>query len=269
MLECLASGGYLTTESKHKMKVALVGYGAMGRLIHRLALERGVEVVATIDSYTEDATHRELTLESLRGADVAIDFTHPSVVIENINKYCQASVPAVVGTTGWYEQLSKIEALVEKTDSRFLWGSNFSIGVNAYYKIIEASARLFNSLEEYDVWGMEVHHHNKADSPSGTAIALSEIVLSETERKKKVVFDKLDRRIEPDEFHFASVRGGAVNFEHRITFDSAADSVSISHSARNREGYANGALIASSWLLGQNSGFYSLNDLVEELMYQG
>jgi 4-hydroxy-tetrahydrodipicolinate reductase len=248
------------------MKVALVGYGAMGRLIHQLALERGVEVVAIIDTAVDEATHRELCAASISEADVAIDFTHPSVIMEHINKYCECSVPVVVGTTGWYDELLKVKTLVEKTDSLFLWGSNFSIGVNAYYKIVEASARLFNSLEEYDVWGMEVHHHNKADSPSGTAISVSDIVLSQIERKESVVFEKLDRKIDPKEFHFASVRGGAVNFEHKLTFDSVADSVTISHSARSREGYASGALTAASWLLSQSSGFYSLDDLVEQLM---
>ena len=147
----------------------------------------------------------------------------------------------------------------------FLYSSNFSIGVNLYFKMVEAAAKLVNKFDEYDVWGHEIHHCNKVDSPSGTAKTLEKILLESIQRKTSVVEDKLDRRRGPSEIHFSSVRGGLVNFGHTIGFDSAADRILITHEARCRDGYALGAVKAAEWLVGKK-GFLGMEDFLRGVL---
>ncbi len=235
------------------MKIALFGYGGMGQVVKRLAEERGHEVPFIIDpSKSNDG--------DLGGVDVAIDFSLPDAVMENARKCTDAGVDLVVGTTGWYERLDELREIVGN-EIGCLWSSNFSIGVNLYFKIVEEAARLMNDFDEYDVWGQEIHHTGKADSPSGTAKSLEKILLERLDRKDAVVEDKLDRRREDNEIHFSSVRGGPVNFKHEIGFDSAADTITVSHSARNRDGYALGAVQAAEWLHGKK-GMYEMSDFL-------
>ncbi|MBL4694720.1 4-hydroxy-tetrahydrodipicolinate reductase [Candidatus Gracilibacteria bacterium] len=221
------------------MKIALIGYGNMGKEVERVALERGHEVSQEIE-----------------GADVVVDFSLGDAVMENIKK-C-GDIPMVIGTTGWeVDEVGKACA-----GKKVLWSWNFSIGVNLYYRIVEETAKLMNKFEEYDVWGSEIHHSNKADSPSGTAKVLGDILVSELDRKDSVVTERLDRKREDGEIHFSSVRGGAVNFAHTIGFDSEADTITVTHAARNRGGYALGAVKAAEWLVAQENGFYSMNDFL-------
>lgn len=246
------------------MKIALIGYGGMGKVVERISKERGHEVVVVVDprAYAEGmATHNELSVEALSGADVAIDFSHAESLLKNLQICKDAGVNLVEGTTGWYEKIDEVKELLSDNSIGFLWSSNFSIGVNLYFKIVEAAAKMINKFEEYDVWGHEIHHYNKADSPSGTAKTLEKILLGSIDRKDSVVEDKLDRRREDNEIHFSSVRGGLVNFGHTIGFDSAADRILITHEARCRDGYALGAVKAAEWLKGKK-GFFGMEDFL-------
>lgn len=252
------------------MKIALIGYGGMGKTVRRIAEERGHEVSVIIDPHAEDATARGVTTDALARIDVAIDFSLADAVISNVRICMEAGVNVVMGTTGWYDKIEEVRRMIEGEGEEekeilpavgFLWSSNFSIGVNLYFKIIDEAARLMNSFDEYDVWGHEIHHYNKADSPSGTAKTLSKILLERLDRKTAVVDEKLNRRREQGEIHFSSVRGGAVNFAHTIGFDSAADRILITHEARNRDGYALGAVKAAEWLAGKR-GFFGMEDFL-------
>jgi len=244
------------------MKIALIGFGKMGQAVYKLALEKGHNVELVIDHKHERANLPELSPEKLEGIDVAIDFSNGKSVLKHLNICKENGVNLIIGSTGWYDQMPQIKEIVEKSKIGFLWSSNFSIGINIYYKIVEAGSKLINKFEEYDVWGHEIHHHNKADSPSGTAKILGEILLENIDRKTTIIDEKLDRKIHKNEIHFSSVRGGAVNFAHDIGFDSAADTITISHSARNRDGYALGAVKVAEWLNGKN-GFFEMDDFLK------
>ncbi|MFA6917551.1 MAG: 4-hydroxy-tetrahydrodipicolinate reductase [Candidatus Gracilibacteria bacterium] len=243
------------------MKIALIGYGGMGKTLHRIAKERNHEVPIIIDPMDPLATHKSIQNADLETADVAIDFSSAESAISNIDLCNKTGVNLVVGTTGWYEKLPEIKELLKENKIGFLWSSNFSIGVNLYFAIMEKAAKLINNFDEYDVWGHEIHHYNKADSPSGTAKTLGKILLDNITRKTAVVEDRLNRKREPNEIHFSSVRGGQVNFGHTIGFDSPADTITISHSARNRDGYALGAIKAAEWLQGKK-GFFEMKDFL-------
>lgn len=234
------------------MKIALIGYGGMGKEVERVAVERGHEVVV------RDPAHGRK--DSVEGCDVAIDFSLADAVEEDARMCAEASVPLVIGTTGWYD---REDAVREASDGvAAMWSSNFSIGVNLYFKIVEAAAEMMNGFDEYDVWGHEIHHYNKVDSPSGTAKTLGKILVDKLDRKTSVANEKLDRRREPEEIHFSSVRGGAVNFGHTVGFDSEFDTITITHAARNRGGYALGAVKAAEWLVGQEPGWYGMQDFL-------
>lgn len=237
------------------MHIGLSGFGAMNKKVKDIAELRG-HTVSIIESH-----------ENIDSCDIIIDHSHADAVTDTVKAAVAAQIPIVVGTTGWYSKLSEVEGIVTEGNGTMLWSSNFSIGVHAYFRIVEAAAHLINKIDEYDVWGHEIHHHNKVDSPSGTAKTLETILLKEIERKTVVVEDKLDRKIEPHEIHFSSTRGGAVNFSHTIGFDSEADTITISHVARNRDGYALGAVKAAEWLVNKK-GFYSMDDFVKDFIQE-
>jgi 4-hydroxy-tetrahydrodipicolinate reductase len=232
------------------MKIALIGYGKMGRLLERTALERGHTVSAVVDPFASDAQYKSIAeAGTLGGADAAIDFTRPDTALDNIRALAKLRVPAVVGTTGWLEHLDEAKALIKAADSSLFWAANFSLGVNIFYKIAACAAKLLDPFDEYDAGGWEFHHNKKLDSPSGTAKILVEKVLAEMTRKKRAVWDKLDRPPAADELHFPSLRVGSVPGVHALCFDSPADTIEITHTARNRDGLASGAIQAAEWLL--------------------
>jgi 4-hydroxy-tetrahydrodipicolinate reductase len=243
------------------MKIALIGFGGMGRAVHRIALERGHNVSVIVDPNSEEATHKNLESAPIEEVDMVVDFSLGESAISNLELCIKAGKNLVTGSTGWYDDLPKVKDLVGGSEIGFLWSSNFSIGVNLYFKMIESASKMINKFDEYDIWGHEIHHFNKADSPSGTAKSLEKILLENISRKDSVVEDKLDRRREDNEIHFSSVRGGAVNFGHTIAFDSAADRITISHEARCRDGYALGAVKAAEWLSDKN-GYFEMNDFL-------
>ena len=230
----------------------------MGKEIEQVAKSRGHNIVQIIDDSggLEDVDPQNI--------DVAIEVTTPSAVLDNIQLLSEKGINTVVGTTGWYDRLPEVKDIVSKSDIGFLWSSNFSIGVNLYFRMVEAAAKLINKAEEYDVWAHEIHHHNKADSPSGTAKTLEDILLANIDRKTAVVEEKLDRRIEPNEFHFSSTRGGPVNFAHMIGFDSEADCIKLEHVARHRGGYVLGAVKCAEWLQGKK-GYFEMEDFLVDI----
>ncbi len=241
-------------------KICLLGFGGMGQAVEKAARERSHEVVI-VDPSHESAEYKNIKEVDLSSVDVVIDVSSGAAVMDNVKVCVEAGVNVVVGSTGWYEKMEEVKAAVDGSKIGFLWSSNFSIGVNMYFKIVEAAAKLVNKFDEYDVWGHEIHHYNKADSPSGTAKTLEKILLENIARKTAVVEDKLDRKPEPNELHFSSLRAGAVNFAHTIGLDSAADKILITHEARSRDGYGVGAVKAAEWLIGKK-GFFGMEDFL-------
>lgn len=245
-------------------KLCLIGYGKMGKMIASMAEEHDCKVVSIIDP-SVPGQHSGIDLVSTSKADVCIDFSHPSVVMDNIRNLLALHKNTVVGTTGWQEHLEEVKQLATDSHTGFLYGANFSIGMNLFGRVVDYAAALFDSFEAYDVYGFEMHHNQKADSPSGTALELANRVLAKSSRKTTVLWDKCDRKIKPEELHFASLRAGAMPGTHKIGFDSEADSVELSHQIRNRSSLALGAILAAKWLAGKQ-GFYSFNEMIDEIL---
>jgi 4-hydroxy-tetrahydrodipicolinate reductase len=245
------------------MKIALIGYGKMGKIIEKMATDRKHEIVLKIDF---DNMH-ELTVENLQKADVAIEFTTPSSVIANIQHCFAAGVPIVVGTTGWYNQLPQIKQQCEDENSTLLYATNFSIGVNIFFNINRLLAKLMNSYPYYDVQVEEIHHTQKLDSPSGTAITIAEGIIENLEAKKGWVNvliandnNTVDDNVKIDELLIESHRLDNVPGTHTVIYDSEVDTIELKHTAHNRNGFALGAVLAAEWLK-DKKGFHSVNDM--------
>lgn len=236
------------------MQIALIGYGAMGKLIERLAVEKGHEIGVIIDDSDADLFSGELA-EKLSGCDVAIDFTVAMAVRRNVEACVKASVPVVVGTTGWNDQRAEIEQVVNDSDGTLVFGANFSIGVNLFYKIAGFAAELFSRFPEYEVFIEEQHHSRKKDAPSGTALKLEEIV------SRKLAGSASDEGVRVS---IAATRAGNIPGTHRVGFDGSADQILLEHTARSREGFALGAIMAAEWIVGK-TGFYEFIDVLDEL----
>ena len=247
------------------MNIAIIGYGKMGREIERLAKDRGINIVSIIDSNDPNAQYREINDESLNGADVCIDFTHPSSILENIKKTAALGKNMVVGTTGWYDQAGEVKKIVEEAGTGLIWSGNFSIGVNIFFKIIEDSAKIIDKFDDYDIFVHEFHHNQKADSPSGTAAMIGKILIGNIQRKSKIVTEEVKRRIEPNELHISSTRAGKIFGTHIVGFDSDADSIELKHTAKGRQGFASGAVMAAEWINGKK-GFYGINAMLGNLI---
>ncbi len=245
-------------------RLCLIGYGKMGQMIDSLAADFGCEVVSRIDPQHPDC-NQEISPESLKEADVCIDFSHPSIVLKNIKQVTHLAKPLVVGTTGWNAHLQEVKDWVSQFDTALLYGANFSIGMNLFSRLVAEAAKLFDHFDHYDVYGLELHHNQKADSPSGTALELSKLLLENISRKSTVLFDPAYRHIEPHELHFASIRAGRIPGTHTIGFDSEADTIELTHRARSRSGFAVGALQAAKWLK-DRKGCFSISEMVSELI---
>jgi 4-hydroxy-tetrahydrodipicolinate reductase len=234
------------------MRIALIGYGKMGHEIEAVAREQGETIARTFDiDNPADAA-------SLADVDVCIEFSTPDTVLQNIRVALQARKDIVVGTTGWYAHLPEIRPAAK--ESGLLYSPNFSIGVNMMFRLAAAAAEMMNNAEAYDACIHEWHHRQKADSPSGTALRLAEILLSKIERKKRIESGRVDGKIDPQALHVSSTRVGTVAGTHIVGFDSDADSLEIKHVAKTRRGFALGALHAAQWLKGRK-GVYTMDDV--------
>lgn len=242
------------------MKVALIGHGNMGQEIEKLLEESKKHTIVSISYKKDDLT---LDTKGIKNADVAIDFTAPSIVMKNIEEVARLGVSMVIGTTGWYDQLSAVENIVKKKKIGLIYGQNFSLGANIFFQIALYASQLIGKFEGYDVAGFEIHHTGKKDSPSGTAKKLSSIITQNFPSKKRVETGRIDRQIQKDELHFASLRVGRFPGFHEIIFDSFADDIRLSHNAHNRRGFAQGALLAAEFIKNKK-GMYSFDKLFEK-----
>ena len=226
------------------MKITLIGHGAMGQLIERLASEKGHTIESVIDHpySTKDLATR------ITGCDVAIDFTTAEAVRRNVEACMIAGVPLVEGTTGWNPERGEIERLVREADGTFVFGANFSIGVNLFYRVVDFASELFSKFPEYEAFLEEQHHSRKKDAPSGTALKLKEVV---------------SRHITND-FSVSATRAGNIPGTHRVGFDGPADQILLEHTARSREGFASGAILAAEWIIGKK-GFHEFTDVIDEV----
>jgi 4-hydroxy-tetrahydrodipicolinate reductase len=242
------------------MKIALIGYGKMGKMIESIALDRSHEIVLVID---QDNT-QDLTIENLKKADVAIEFSTPSSVLDNINLAINAQVPIVIGTTGWYGHLQEIKNNCDENNSTVMYGSNFSVGVNIFFQINQQVAKMMNKFSaEYDVAVEEIHHVHKLDSPSGTAITVAEDILSEFKQKTEWVDVKAEDPVtnhSPQHLIISSYREGEVPGTHSVIYDSDVDRIELKHEAHGRQGFALGAVLAAEWLK-DKSGFFSVKEM--------
>ena len=208
------------------LEISLIGYGKMGRMIHSLAASYACEVKSIIDPSLPEY---DLPLEKDNLAGVCIEFSHPDVVLDNIRRIGALGKSMVIGTTGWHQHLMEVKELAEKQGIGILYGANFSIGMNLFNRIVDYATTICDRFPGYDVFGYELHHNQKADSPSGTAIQLAQTILSRSGSKQKAVYDKLERRIGKDELHFASIRGGSIPGTHTVGFDSETDTLELTH----------------------------------------
>ena len=242
------------------MKIALLGYGKMGKIIEKIAISRKHEIVLTIDHDNLN----DLTAENLQKADIAIEFSTPSTVLNNIGHCFKAGIPVVVGTTGWYDQLDAVKAQCEEDNGAIIYGSNFSVGVNVFFHVNKVLAKLMSNYPYYDVQVEEIHHTQKLDSPSGTAITIAEGILTNIPNKHEwvnVLGDAdADDNIKPDQLLIESHRIENVPGTHTVIYDSEVDTIEFKHTAHNRNGFALGAVLAAEWIPGKK-GFFSVSDM--------
>lgn len=242
------------------MKLALVGTGQMGQAVGEVAVDRGHEIVARFDS------NRPLLKASpseIEDVDVAVDFSLPSLALDHIERYCEWQQPAVVGTTGWYEHTDSVAELVAKHDASLLYAPNFSLGVAVLRRALSAVLPIIDELTEYDPFVRETHHTKKVDSPSGTAQMLGGLIVEGLERKDHVETEAQHQRIDASALHVTSTRAGTVFGTHEVGFDGPYDHLAVRHRAKNRRGFAAGAVRASEWLRGRQ-GLYRLEDVLHE-----
>lgn len=245
------------------MKLLIVGYGRMGREVERVALDRGHEIAGRIDPTAPDAD--STTLESFSGsADASIEFAHSDSVVASARVYVELAIPAVVGTTGWEDSRSTVKNIVTQGRGSYLWGANFSVGANLFFALVREAGRIMNAFDSYDAMLSEIHHRGKADSPSGTALEAARRLIEVLDRKTNIVHDLPQRPLEADELHVASLRGGSVPGTHTLSFDSPFDTISVSHTARTRSGFALGSVLAAEWLSGRE-GFFSIDDFFADI----
>jgi len=227
------------------MNLAIIGYGKMGRMIETLAPAAGFTICAIVN-LKSNSNGAALTRESLNGAQVAIEFTQPSAAPANIERLAAAGVNIVCGTTGWHGELPRVSKAVETAGVSLVWSRNFSVGVNVFTRVVNEAARLLQSHSEYGSWAWEIHHATKKDAPSGTLLQLVE---------------GMQRSGYSRPISVSSSRAGSNPGVHEIGFDSPEDTITLRHTARNREGFARGALLAAKWALGRR-GVYEFSDVL-------
>jgi 4-hydroxy-tetrahydrodipicolinate reductase len=236
------------------MKIALIGYGKMGHAIEEIALQRGHEIVLKIGIENVE----DNTVDNIRKADVAIEFTGPEVAFDNVIRCLEAGVPVVSGSTGWLQRFEEAKTFCNNKNGALLYASNFSVGVNIFFAINKRLAELMAPHKEYDVLLTEIHHTQKKDAPSGTAITLAEGILQSIEQKKKWVNEASKT---PEELQIISERIDPAPGTHTIRYTSDIDDIEIKHTAHNRKGFATGAVLAAEFLHNKK-GIYSMSDVL-------
>lgn len=226
------------------MRIAIVGYGKMGRMIERIALDRGHQIGLRLDEFN-NAGFAGITEDNFRGIDVAIDFSIPDAAVENIERIAALKVNQVIGTTGWLGRIDHVRDVVGQAGIGLVWSPNYSVGVNAFFRIVAEAAKLLGGSPEYEAWAWEIHHSAKKDAPSGTLLKL-------VEEMKRAGYSKA--------VDTGSNRAGTIAGTHEIGFDCAADTITLRHTARSREGFALGAVKAAEWVVGK-SGFHEFGDI--------
>jgi len=230
------------------MRIAILGYGKMGKMIEKIALNRDHEIVAKIDINSTDINFNK--------ADVAIDFSIPDAAFNNIKRCLENGVPVISGTTGWLDKYPEAVALCEKNNGAFIYASNYSLGVNIFFQINEYLAKIMNNHSEYSVAMEEIHHTQKLDAPSGTAITLAEGIIKHTNKEKWTL-----EAPEANEIPIRAKRIDAVPGTHTVRYESEIDSISMTHTANSREGFALGAVVAAEWIVGK-SGIFTMKDVL-------
>jgi 4-hydroxy-tetrahydrodipicolinate reductase len=237
------------SEEVVSMRIALLGYGKMGKLIEEIAVREGWEVDPKLD-ILDNMDGAGITAASMEGVDVAIEFSQPEAVLSNIEAAARAGVNIVVGTTGWSDQRKKVEQLVNDSGIGLIHGANFSLGMNLFFEIIAHASRLVGMIPQYDAFISEEHHRAKKDAPSGTALNL---------------LDVMRPHLSNPNLSIASIRAGSIPGTHVIGFDSAADTILLEHRARSRQGFAEGAVLAARWIAGKK-GIYDFRQVFREIV---
>ena len=227
------------------MNIALVGYGKMGRMVERMAIERGHTIALKLDEFN-NAHFERVTAKNFHGVDVAIDFSIPDAAVTNIEKIAALGVNLVVGTTGWQDHTAHVREVVDKNNIGLVWSPNYSVGVNAFFRIVSEAAKLLSGAPEYEAWAWEIHHSAKKDAPSGTLLKL---------------VDEMRRAGYGRRVDLGSNRAGTIAGTHEIGFDSAADTITLRLTARSREGFASGAIRAAEWVK-DKKGFHEFADIL-------
>lgn len=237
------------------MKLALIGYGKMGHEIEQIAISRGHEIVSIIDV----SNLNDFESEAFKSADVAIEFTRPDAALENYRRAFKAGVPVVAGTTGWLDHIDEIKSACENDGKTFFYASNFSLGVNIFFALNKYLSKIMDGFKDYDVSMKEIHHIHKLDEPSGTAITLAEGVLENITRKDNWT---LSKEHADNELYIEAIREGEVPGYHSIIYDSPVDTITITHDAKSRKGFALGAVVAAEFTCGKK-GFLTMSDMLK------
>ncbi|MFC2131454.1 4-hydroxy-tetrahydrodipicolinate reductase [Bacteroidota bacterium] len=239
-------------------KIALIGYGSMGREIEITARRHNIRVTDIFEIGSK------MSIDKKYEFDVAIDFSYPEFVLENIKILAGLKKNIVMGTTGWYDKMNEIKQIVNDSEVGCIYGSNFSIGMQMYFKIVEFASKLTDKFPEYDLMLHEMHHKRKKDSPSGSALTIADIILKNVNSKKEIFTDKMSGVVSPGMLHVSSTRGGEITGTHSVIMDSPSDTIDLIHRAKNRSGFASGAISAAEWIHGRK-GFYQFNEMLEEV----
>jgi 4-hydroxy-tetrahydrodipicolinate reductase len=241
-----------------KPKIAIIGHGSMGKEVEALALAQGYQVT---DIFEID---NKIDSNKIYNFDVAIDFSLPDAVYENVITLCKLKKNFVLGATGWHSEKDRIFELVKNAGVGMVYSSNFSVGMQIFNKVVKTAAQMLNKFDGYDIMLHEIHHKRKKDSPSGTAITLANIILEEYKKKTRILTETEHGQIEPTSLHVTSTRGGEIAGLHTVYIDSIADTIELTHRAKNRSGFALGALTAATWIH-KKTGIYEFLDVIEKM----
>ena len=233
----------------------------MGEAVERLAVAANHEIVTKLDIDTNPGG--DALRDALKDSEVVVDFTYPDAVVRNIEDVTAAGIPMVIGTTGWYDRMEQVRGIVESNGTGLVWAANFSIGAQILDRLAELAATFLDRFDDYDPYIVEHHHRGKRDAPSGTGGRLADKILAAMKRKTRMIAGNPEGQIPPEALHVASVRAGEAFGKHTVGFDSAAETVELTHTARGREGFARGALYAAEWIR-DRTGFYEFSQLFDE-----